>query len=112
MRIELELALIVSSVSVSPEQEPAPRRRLSVNKGGGKGQLDFCTGIEFTPDLQLSANQFGAFVHARQAVMSGLPISGQDLGVNPFSVVTYPHAKLPLAIPDLHFNLPRVCVPE
>src|SRR5262249_33782687 len=76
------------------------------------GQLNLCAGIEFAPDLQLSAYQFGAFIHARQAVMAGLSVSGQDRGIDSFSVVTDAQAKLALVIPDFHFNMPGVRMPE
>jgi hypothetical protein len=44
--------------------------------------------------------------------MSGTLIFTQKLRVNPLTIVPYTQPKLPFVIPDLHFDPPRLCVPE
>ncbi len=75
-------------------------------------EFNLRTGIELTPDGQLTACKFGAFAHAMQAKMSGTPISTKNPGIDPFSVVSNPQSKLPFVIADIDFYLPRLCVPE
>jgi hypothetical protein len=86
--------------------------RFGVGQRAGNRQLDLRAGIGVAPDRQLAAGQFGAFLHARQAVMSGAASRLQKLCVDALSIVADPQAEFPLVIPDFHLNPPGVGVPE
>jgi hypothetical protein len=44
--------------------------------------------------------------------MSGAPFFIKELGVHTLPVIPDPQPKLPFLVPDFHFDLPRLCVPE
>src|SRR5262249_45423813 len=109
IRIKLGLALIASSSSFSRRHRPA---RFCIGNRGRNSKLDLGPGIEFTPDTELSPHKFGALVHTRQAEVPAAPASSWNARIKAFSVIPDPHAKLPLIIPDFHFDSPGVRVPE
>src|SRR6266700_6142606 len=114
-RIRIELGpVVMSSVSSTsaPEHPTARCGRFGVRDGGGNGQLGLHTGVEFTPDRELTSHKFGAFVHTRQTVVSGAPASIQERRINALAVVPHPQPKLPLVVADFHFYSLRVCVSE
>ena len=75
---------------------------------GGNRQLDLSAGIELAPDGQLPAHEFGAFVHARQAVVSGPAAFIQTTcGSMPLPSSRTRNPKLPLVVTDVHFDPPR-----
>jgi hypothetical protein len=73
--------------------------------------LYFRAGIRFAQYIQASAYQFGAFAHASQAEVPRMPVLGQNLWVDAFSVVPYTHTKLPAVKPDLHLDSLRLGMP-
>jgi len=64
------------------------RRRHTVSNGRTNFQLDLRAGLPLAPDLQLTANEFGALAHARQAKVSGAGLSLKHLRVDALSIVT------------------------
>ena len=86
--------------------------RCRVSKGGRNAQLNLHTRIEFTPDIQVRPHKPGAFMHTPQAPVSGPPFSIKKLRVHAPPVIPDSQPKLPFLVPDFHFDLPRLCVPE
>jgi hypothetical protein len=80
--------------------------------GGRNPQLKLRTRIELTPYRQLTAQEFGAFAHASQAVVSGASAFIQKPWVNALSVIPDLQAKPPFVIPDFHFDPLRLRVLE
>ena len=69
---------------------------MRVSNGAGNAEFDLRAGIQLAPHIQAPAYKFGAFAHAVQAVMSGLPVLGQNLWVDAFSVVPNAHPEMPV----------------
>src|SRR5262249_4452973 len=74
-------------ITLSRSHRLAPDGRFRVGNGSRNGEFDRRTGIGFAPDSQLTPNQFGAFLHPRDAVVSGPTTFTQNLRVNALSVV-------------------------
>ena len=60
----------------------------------------------------MSPQELGAFMHAIQTPMSGAPFFIEELRVHALPVIPDPQPKLPFVIPEFHFYLLRLCVPE
>src|SRR5271157_1685519 len=94
IRIEFGSGLTLSSSSSSQKCEPAGRTRFCVGQGRGNHDLGLGAGIDSAPDNQSAANKFGAFVHARQAIVSLTRACIQNLLVDTFAVVPDAHQEL------------------
>jgi len=81
-----------------------------VSDGGGDAQLHLRAGSQFAPEIHVPANAFGALAHPRQAPVSGEPFVTNHARVNAASIIPDSDPKLPVAIPDFHFDTPRPCV--
>jgi len=107
IRIEFGSGLTLSSSSPSQKCGPPRRTRFCVGPGRGNNDLGLRAGIDSTPDNQSAARKFGAFVHARQAIVSLAPTSVQNLRVDTFPVVPDAHPELPVVIVDANVNSRR-----
>src|SRR5277367_3277248 len=85
---------------------------MRVSNGARNAELDLRAGIRLAPHIQAPSDKFGAFAHAVQAVMSGLPVLGENLWVDAFSVIANAHPELPVIVPDFHFDLLCLCMLE
>src|SRR5439155_23037639 len=73
------------------------------------------TSVPELGSLQMSRRppqKLGAFLHAMQTPVPGAPLLLKNLRVNAAPVIPDPQTKASFVIPDFHFDLPRLCVPE
>src|SRR5260370_26063335 len=88
---------------VFPSEFPGqPRTRSSgsclVSSRGRNPQLNLRARIALAPHREFAAQNFSAFAHATQTVMSGASVFLQKLRSNSFSVFSHTLAYLPLVI--------------
>src|SRR5882724_458160 len=83
-----------------------------VGNGGGNCELNLCACCGFAPDIQSCPYLFRTFTDPGQPPVSGAPAFLQDLRVHALSIIPDTQAKLGVAVPDLGFDLTRLCVLE
>src|SRR5258705_2639715 len=88
------------------------RTRFIVSYGGWNRDFNLTTGIDLTPDGQVTSYCLSPLAHAIQPPVSCALLLSKKLRVNSLSIIPNPHSKLPFVIVDFHFNPSGLCVPE
>src|SRR5271166_555838 len=75
-------------------------------------ELDLRTAIQFSPDRELTAYEFRAFPHPRQAVVPLTAVSAEHVGGNSFPVIPNAEPEVLFVVTDFHFDVLCRRVPE
>src|SRR2546427_558358 len=87
-------------------------KSIRVTSGGLNREFHLRTGIDLTPNSQVTSHTLSAFAHSIQPPVSCAHLPSQKLRVNAPSIIPNPHAKLPFVVSDFHLDLTSLAVPE
>jgi len=80
------------------------RSGFRISDGGWNRDFNLTTGIDLTPDNQVTSHSLRAFAHAIQPPVSGALLLSRNFGSIPFHH-REPYSKLSFVIADFHFDL-------
>src|SRR5262245_31931347 len=87
-------------------------RTLSVGYRSINGQLNFCSGTRFAPNIQFRAHLLCSFSNTWQTPVSTASAFLQHVWVHAFSIVPDTQPKLVVVVQNLSLDLLRLCVPK